>query len=217
MRTFLLLLLSVPAGFAQGDNFAGFYTGISTLSADARTISGSGATLFSTYKPENGVTWTGFAGRHMNDWISFMGSYSWNRNSVAMNSGALGESGTFWEQQRRVTLQTIVGEGLLYFRGRTSRLRPYLSAGLGLTHTSNQAVEPVLTIGAAQPPPEKFSAVHPAFRVAVGIDITIRGGLAFRYSFSETIQSNVTSKELDPPGQRNLANFQNWFGFSYRF
>ena len=40
---------------------------------------------------------------------------------------------------------------------------------------------------------------------------------SFRYSFSETITGNPISARLTPPGERNLANFQNLFGFVRRF
>jgi hypothetical protein len=33
-----------------------------------------------------------------------------------------------------------------------------------------------------------------------------------RYSFSESVSGNPISAQLSPPGQRNLANFQNLFG-----
>lgn len=213
---FLAVITFSPLA-AQGNNFIGVYGGISTLSADARTVQTGETTQFSTYKPENGPTAVFFGGRHLNNYFSLMGSYGWNRNKVLMNSGAFTTSQSFWEQPRRVTMHTVLGEGLLYFRNLQSRFRPYLSAGFGVTHTGNDATEPPQVRGAAVPPPNRFSDTSLAFRAAVGIDVVIRGGLAFRYSFSETIQSNVTSKQLTPPGERNLANFQNWFGFSYRF
>jgi hypothetical protein len=210
-------LFSAAAALAQQNNFVGGYGGISTLSADATTTSSGGNTAFSGYKPENGPTLVAFGGRHLNDWFSVMGSYGWNRNAVRMNSGRFTSAQVFWEQSRRVTMHTVIGEGLVYFRPRRSRIRPYLSGGFGVARTENQADGPASLIGPATPPPDSFSSTGPAFRAAVGIDLTIRGGLAFRYSFSETIQGNVTSERLDPPGKRKLANFQNWFGFSYRF
>jgi hypothetical protein len=53
--------------------------------------------------------------------------------------------------------------------------------------------------------------------VAVGADWLLKKGWMFRYTFSETIRQNVISKQLAPPGERNLANFQNLFGFVKQF
>jgi hypothetical protein len=61
-------------------------------------------------------------------------------------------------------------------------------------------------------PPQEFNSVAAALRLAVGIDMTIHGRWAFRYTFSETIRDNPVSAVLSPPGQRNLATFQNLFG-----
>lgn len=52
-----------------------------------------------------------------------------------------------------------------------------------------------------------------ALQVAVGIDIRLYHGWAFRYSFAETTRSNPISSHLSPPGNRMLANFRNLFGF----
>jgi hypothetical protein len=61
-------------------------------------------------------------------------------------------------------------------------------------------------------PAKEFDSFAPALRVAVGIDCALAEGWAIRYSFSETIRNNPASEQLSPPGQRNLANFQNLFG-----
>jgi hypothetical protein len=47
--------------------------------------------------------------------------------------------------------------------------------------------------------------------------MTIHGRWAFRYTFSETIRGNPVSARLSPPGQRNLATFQNLFGIVKTF
>jgi hypothetical protein len=49
------------------------------------------------------------------------------------------------------------------------------------------------------------------------MDIRLASHLDFRYSFSEFIGKNDISKHLSPPAPRRLANFQNLFGFAYRF
>jgi len=71
--------------------------------------------------------------------------------------------------------------------------------------------------GSPNPPPAEFTSTAPALRVAVGIDLAIHSGWAFPYSFSETIRPNPVSERLIPPGDRNLANFQNLFGFVKAF
>jgi hypothetical protein len=217
LRTFVLSLFLLPHLAGQGNWFAGAYGGISTLSADGTTQSAGGTTQFSSYKPENGPTAVFFGGRHLNDWVSLMGSYGWNRNSVVMSSGSFAGQQVFWEQPRILTMHTVLGEGLIYFRPLRSRIRPYLSGGFGIVSTTNRADGAATIIGPARLPEPSFQKTGGAFRAAVGIDILLHRGFAVRYSFSETIQSNVTSSRLSPPGRRNLANFQNWFGFSYRF
>jgi hypothetical protein len=51
----------------------------------------------------------------------------------------------------------------------------------------------------------------------VGVDVEIGRGWDFRFTFSETISANEISRQLTPPGPRNLANFQNAFGLVKRF
>jgi hypothetical protein len=67
------------------------------------------------------------------------------------------------------------------------------------------------------PPPGAFSSTDPILRVAVGIDFRLKNGWAFRYIFSETIQPNPISRQLTPPADRRLANFQNLFGLVKQF
>ncbi|MGH9664935.1 MAG: hypothetical protein ACRD9L_10975, partial [Bryobacteraceae bacterium] len=62
-----------------------------------------------------------------------------------------------------------------------------------------------------------FSSTGAALRVAVCIDVRIRHGWAFRYSFSETTSRNPLSDRLAPPGPHVLMNFQNLFGFLKQF
>lgn len=210
----LLVAASCPA---QEGFFAGGYYGVSTLSADGRTeITSSGAS-FSAYKPENGRTAAGFAGRHINDFFSVMGSYGWNRNSVVLTSGEATGSPAVISQAYRSNMHTFLGEGMLYFRSRRSRIRPYLSAGAGIAHTAAAARGNSTIVGSPAPAQGSLSKTGPAFRAAVGIDLYVTRRAAFRYSFSETIQGNRFSAALQPPGLRKLANFQNWFGAAYYF
>ena len=60
-------------------------------------------------------------------------------------------------------------------------------------------------------------STHSLLRVAVGVDVTFVKGWSARYSFSESLSGNPISQQLSPPGQRNLANFQNLFGIVRAF
>ena len=64
----------------------------------------------------------------------------------------------------------------------------------------------------AVPPPETVRATRATLRVAVGLDLRLGRGWSVRYSFSESLSGNPIAAQLSPPGQRNLANFQNLFG-----
>ena len=66
-------------------------------------------------------------------------------------------------------------------------------------------------------PPQHFSANQLVLHVPVGLDVRLKNGLAFRYSFSETLSGNPVSKQLSPPGAHNLQNFQNLWGLIYQF
>ena len=200
--------------FILAQMFAGIVGGVSTLSADGRSVVSGESIRISLYKPENGATAMAFAGWHFNDYLSAQGSYSWNRNDVTLTAS---QAAAFYEQPRTATLQTVAGELMLYFRDRRSFARPYLTAGGGLTRLGSDPAGAALVRGAAPPAPGSFADTKPALRVAVGIDLRISRGLAFRYSFSETIQPNAISEQLTPPGERNLANFQNLFGLMWRF
>jgi hypothetical protein len=190
---------------------------VSTLSADGAFSIRGDASAHSQYKPENGPTAMGFAGRHLSDYLSIQFSYGWNRNEILLAATESGAVATAYEQGRRNHQHTVIGEGMLFFRDRKSRVRPYLTAGAGVHHLASTATGRSVRIGSPVLPPVEFSKTGPAFRVAVGIDVFLRGGFAWRYSFSETIQGNAMSRQLSPRGERNLANFQNLFGFAWHF
>ena len=111
----------------------------------------------------------------------------------------------------------MIGDLLVYFRNRDSRLRPYLSVGTGLVHftSSQERIEQV--VGAPGLPPQRFSANMVALHVPVGVDVKLGRGWAFRYTFSETLSRNPISDHLSPPGQHSLKNFQNLFGLVKHF
>ena len=196
----------------------GALAGISTLSADGRTRITPDSTQISLYKPENGPTFMAVGGRHLGDHLSLQGSYGWNRNDVTLTSSqSAGEANVFTEQARTATQHSMLGELLLYFRGRGGFARPYLSAGAGLVRLSSPEGSIRSIQGTPQLAPGAFHSTALAFRVAVGIDLFIKHGWAFRFTFSETIRKNAISEQLTPPGQRNLAHFQNLFGLVKHF
>jgi hypothetical protein len=203
---------------AQSDRrlFAGALFGISTLSADGRSIVMAPEAALSMYKPENGLTLNLLAGVHLAEYFSVQGNYMWNSNDLTLVSSLVTPRGSgFYEQRRKSSQHAVVADGLVYFRRRDSRIRPYLGTGLSIVRFTSTAVNEVF--GGLDAPAEHIRATHVALRSHVGIDIAISPGVNFRYSFSETIGGNPISPHLSPQGERGLANFQNLFGVLGRF
>ena len=218
LMAIVLVSASASAAVAQEDGrvYVGSAFGVSTLSGDTQAVASPPDVRISTYKPENGPVLNVFGGVDVARFLSVQGNYVWNRNDVTLLSSFLSPSGSgFYEQRRTGDQHAIVGDALLYFRARGSGVRPYLSTGIGvLRFTSDQAVGTVESGFAA--PDGEIAKTRAGLRVAVGIDLTLGSGWAFRYSFSETISGNAISPRLTPPGKRNLANFDNLFGFVRR-
>lgn len=188
---------------------------MSTLSADGTSSVGS-PTTSSSYKPENGFAWMVFAGRHFSEYVSLQATFGGNRNDLALTSIRIADGmETSYEQVRQIAMYTFLVEAMVYVRNRSSRIRPYLSAGPGIARSSSNPVSAV-TRGPAVPPGAATSR-DLAFRAAVGMDVRLRPNIWFRYSFGETIQKNPVSRLLSPRGTRNLASFQNLFGFFWQF
>ena len=141
------------------------------------------------YDPQLGSAVSLAAGYHFNDWVSAQAGYSWNRNLVVVSQ--LAPTG-FSRSPTTRSQKAVAFEGMLYFRPRASRLRPYLSSGPAIVRF-----------------PKENTA---GLRVAVGIDIALRKGWAVRYSFSEMLTSNPFARELNPPAPGKLMNFQNLWG-----
>lgn len=199
---------------AESRQYGGALIGISTLSADGRSSITPTQTAVSLYKPENGLALNLFGGVHLTEYVSVQGNYVWNRNALLLTSTQSSDAGQLlYEQNRSSSQHSVIGDVLLYFRNRRSRIRPYLSAGTGFVRFKSSQGELRAVRGTPVLPPESFVSRQPALRVAVGIDLALSRNWSFRYSFSETIQKNPISAQLSPPGQRNLANFQNLFGF----
>lgn len=207
--------LAVPA---QAQLYAGALGGVATLSGDARSWLSPSSTAFSSYDPKNGGAVEVLVGKHFSNYLAIQGNYIWNRNGLTLTSAALNhgtEQG--YQETRRSSQQSLIGDVLVYFRNRDSRLRPYLSVGTGLVHfaSSQEQIEQVL--GTPDLPPRRFSENMLALHVPVGIDLKLGKGWAFRYTFSETLSKNPVSDHSSPPGQHSLKNFQNLFGFIRRF
>ena len=198
---------------AQHRLYVGFMGGVSTLSADARTVLDSGSATTSSYKPENGPTAGVFVGLHWNNYFSIQGDYLWNTNLLTLDSLAASTTGTgarLYERTFQSRQHTALGSALLYFRPRSSWVRPFLAVGTGVVHVTAEPRSAGIANGIS--PPGSFSATKPALHVAVGIDLKLKSGWGFRYSFAETSSSNPISRQLTPPGSRMLANFRNLFG-----
>ena len=216
--TFAFTLVPVSV-LAQPDTrlFAGGLFGVSTLSADGRSVTAGGDAALSLYKPENGRALNVFAGVHLAEYFSVQANWMWNRNDLTLvSSFATPRGGGFYEQRRHSRQHALVLDGLIYFRRRDSAVRPYLGTGLSwLQFASDDIVSE--TRQGLDPPPRRISSSRIGLRSHVGIDVRLSHRLTFRYSFSETISSNPISPSLTPPAPRRLANFQNLFGFAARF
>jgi len=207
------MLFMSPLCTAQPRLYIGAAGGISTLSADARTVLGSDQAATSSYKPENGPTAGVYLGVHGNDYLSVQADYLWNRNLLTLDalvSKTMGGGTALYEQTFRSHQHAALGSVLLYFRPRSSWVRPFLSVGTGIVHLDTEACTSLVSSGISAPGP--FSATNAALHVAVGIDLKTKSGWALRYSFAETSGANPISSRLTPPGSRMLANFRNLFG-----
>jgi len=218
-RSLLLIWLWWQCSLAaESPYFAGAMAGISTLSADGRSVITPQSVSISLYKPENGFLVHLLGGVHLRDYLSLQGSYTWNRNRLTLTSTSSTSAGlVLYEQGRDSSQHALSIDILVYFRDRKSRVRPYLSAGSGVARFSSKEKSLPAVFGVPAVPPPSFESANPALRVAVGIDVAIRDGWALRYSFCETMRQNPISAQLSPPGQRKLANFQNMFGFIKNF
>lgn len=211
------LMAASPAA-AQGGarTFAGALLGVSTLSADGRSIVMSPEAALSMYKPENGLTLNLLAGFHLTEFFSLQGNYMWNRNDLTLVASLVTpRGGGFYKQRRESAQHAVVADTLLYFRRRDSRIRPYLGTGLSVVRFTSRAVDAV--IGGLSAPADRIHSTDIALRSHVGIDVAIAPRMYLRYSFSETIGGNPISPHLSPRGERGLMNFQNLFGVLSRF
>lgn len=224
-RAPLIAVLTVLAGLwnvpvaAQEDGrfFAGGLFGVSALSPDARSVTTASEAALSLYDPKLGPAFNIFAGVHVARYFSLQANWMWNRNDITLvSSFTTPEGGGHSEQVRESDQHAFVIDGLIYFRGLNSTIRPYLGTGLSLVRFSaNEVIRSVAS--GLEPPAGGIESTRLGLRSHVGIDFRISRNMSFRYSFSETISGNPVSPSLTPPGKRGLMNFQNLFGFVARF
>src|SRR5262245_10977604 len=192
--------------------FAGALFGVSTLSADARSVTTTDTAAVSLYDPRNGPAVNLFAGVHIAEYFSLQANWMWNRNDITLLSVVAAPQGSgFYEQQLRTRQHAAVLDGLVYFRGRASRVRPYLATGLSLLRFTSDEPTDSRPRGLA-PPSGRIASTQLGVRSHVGIDLRRSRRVSARYSFSETISGNPIGEALTPPGKRGLMNFQNLFG-----
>ncbi len=140
---------------AQNGSFAGALIGVSTLSADGRSVVTIPTAAVSVYKPENGAALNLFAGVALADFLSVQGNYVWNRNSVTLTSTLTSDDRQEYYEQARDSIQhAVIGDVLIYFRKRGDPVRPYLSAGLGFVHFESTERELLVIRNADRVPPE---------------------------------------------------------------
>jgi len=217
--TVLVWCLTTSSAAAQDRPrlFAGAVAGLSTLSADARSVISARDFAVSLYKPENGPALNLLVGANLHDYVAIQANYIWNRNDLALVAiDSAGVLPSVYEQRRHSSQHAVVGDFLVYFRPLPSHIRPYLSVGAGIVRLASRLDE-TTHVRRGDPPGPEFAATRATLRVAVGLDLEIGRGWSVRYSFSESLSGNPISERLSPPGERNLANFQNLFGSVYAF
>jgi hypothetical protein len=217
MIAMVLFLVCNCAVTLEAQVYAGLLGGVATLSGDSRSLLGSSSS-FSSYDPKNGPALEVLLGKHLSDYFTVQGEYIWNSNTLILTSAVLSNGAQHgYEERRSSSQQSVIGDLLIYFRKRGSRLRPFLSVGGGLVHLTSSQQQIDQLIGAPVLPPRQFSSNKIAFHVPVGMDVNLTKGWSFRYTFSETLTTNPISDRLNPPAMHNLQNFQNLFGIIKQF
>src|SRR5258708_2618010 len=149
----------------QKKRYMGLLGGISALSADGRTA--LEARTMSSYAPEDGLAIDVFGGVHLNDFLTLQADYLWNRNPLTLDTLRASDmrGGAFYEQQYRSREHAVIGNALLYFRNRSSWVRPFLSAGAGIVNLAADPRSPGLAQGIT--PPAAFRSTAAPLPVAV--------------------------------------------------
>lgn len=209
-----MFVISGQTLWGQVSPYVGVIGGFATLSGDAGSQSSAQGLALSSYAPRNGGAVDVFAGAHLHNYFSVQANAIWNRNGLRFNSAS--SSGGFYQEDRSSSQEAAILDFLIYFRRRSSRIRPYLGTGIGMIHLSSTSDRLIASGGAPALPRAQFSSTGPVLRSHVGIDFRLARRLDFRYSFSEFIGHNEISRQLSPPGTHKMLNFQNLFGFVLR-
>lgn len=213
----IVLCLSPLLVMAQHSVYVGALGGLATLSGDGMSQVSPASVATSLYDPHNGGAASVFAGIHLFSYVSLQGNYLWNRNDVMLVSNVSDPTMfSFYQQLISGTQNAFVADVLVYFRKRSSRIRPYLSQGGGVVHISSHLNGSTLSRGNL-PLPGTSGSTFATSRTAVGLDIRLRGAWYVRYTFGENISHNPIGAELSPPAQRLLKNFQNLWGIYRTF
>jgi hypothetical protein len=194
LRIFLVLFSSAALN-AQPVWFVGGGPGLAQLSGGAASQNlGAAGAAVSFYDASAGPLVHGFGGVHWNDFISVQGAYHGKRNDVTYTESVTGPRPALGVRTVTVGQHQAAADFLLYFRGTSSWVRPYLGVGLAVTRFT------------ATP------STRTGLRAAAGIDLIHKSGWGFRYSFLETISGNVVGEQMRPPATKKLMTFQNLFG-----
>jgi len=201
----------------EGMVYFGAMGGIATLSGDANAVITPTSASTSSYDPSNGGAASAFIGVHIFNYISVQADYVWNRNDVILVSSNSGAGATsFYRLPESVTQNGFLGNALVYFRKRESRIRPYLSEGVGAVLIHSRLSAGGIVAGNPALPPASSDRASIALRTSVGLDLRFRDAWHFRYSFGETITRNTFGEPLSPPKHRVAKNFQSLFGIYFK-
>jgi len=193
--------------------YFGAMGGIATLAGDASAVITSTAASTSSYDPSNGGAASVFAGTHIGNYFSLQADYVWNRNDVVLTSSVNGPGGSsFYHLPESVVQNAFLGNALIYFQKRGSRLRPYLSLGGGAVLIHSRLSGGGIVSGNPALPSASSHHASIAQRTSVGLDVRLGDSWYFRYSFGETIARNTFGDQLSPPEHRIAKNFQSLFG-----
>lgn len=191
--------------------------GIATLSGDANAVITASSASTSSYDPSNGGVAGAFLGAQIFDYLSLQADYAWNRNDAVLVSSISSPGvSSFYRLPETVTQNAFLGNVLIYFRKRESRIRPYLSEGAGGVRIHSRLSGGGIIGGAPALPPASSDHASIALRTSVGLDVHLRSSWYFRYSFGETITRNTFGDQLSPPEHRIAKNFQSLFGIYFK-
>src|SRR5215467_3006155 len=115
--------LMLAQGLTRDMLYVGGMGGIATLSGDANAVITPTSASTSSYDPSNGGAASAFIGVHVFNYISLQADYVWNRNHVVLVS-SINEPGasSFYRLPESVTQNGFLGNVLIYFRKRGSRI-----------------------------------------------------------------------------------------------